>query len=184
MASGLSTGAGDTARSFGHGPLPQQLAAGQQTERLERQVINRCSLLYRWQGTTPDLSPVLLMAHQDVVAEQPTPATLLRSATHLPLYPCADQSRGPPAHPRDQRADQHRQPGPDGPVLRPLAAGPGNADGRNRRAGADLTTMPWHAIITHAVTRLWMGHPVAAPQAGRRGWGPRLQSGSSQSPYP
>lgn len=87
MASGLSTGAGDTARSFGHGPLPQQLAAGQQTERLERQVINRCSLLYRWQGTTPDLSAVLLMAHQDVVAATDAChfAEVCDTSTALPL---------------------------------------------------------------------------------------------------
>jgi carboxypeptidase PM20D1 len=38
---------------------------------LERQVINTYSLLYRWPGTAPDLSPVLLMAHQDVVPVDP-----------------------------------------------------------------------------------------------------------------
>ncbi len=35
--------------------------------RLDRQLIKEHSLLYQWPGTDPDLSPIVLMAHQDVV---------------------------------------------------------------------------------------------------------------------
>ena len=38
---------------------------------LERQVIAEHSLLYTWKGSRPDLKPVLLMAHQDVVPVDP-----------------------------------------------------------------------------------------------------------------
>lgn len=34
---------------------------------LEKQMINNLTLLYKWQGKNPDLKPILLMAHQDVV---------------------------------------------------------------------------------------------------------------------
>jgi len=34
---------------------------------LERNIINEYSLLYKWSGTDPDLKPIILMAHQDVV---------------------------------------------------------------------------------------------------------------------
>ncbi len=37
-------------------------------QKLKREVINGYSLLYTWQGTRPDLDPVMLMAHQDVVS--------------------------------------------------------------------------------------------------------------------
>ncbi len=37
-------------------------------EQLEREVVNGYSLLYTWSGSRPDLEPVLLMAHQDVVS--------------------------------------------------------------------------------------------------------------------
>ncbi len=36
-------------------------------ERLERETVNQLSLLYRWQGRNPDLDPILLMGHMDVV---------------------------------------------------------------------------------------------------------------------
>ncbi|MBR0536595.1 MAG: M20/M25/M40 family metallo-hydrolase, partial [Clostridia bacterium] len=36
-------------------------------EKLELTVINRGSLLFRWQGTRPDLDPIALLSHQDVV---------------------------------------------------------------------------------------------------------------------
>ncbi|MDP2623702.1 MAG: M20/M25/M40 family metallo-hydrolase [Actinomycetota bacterium] len=39
--------------------------------RLEREVIEGHSLLYRWPGTDPDAAPFLLMAHQDVVPVEP-----------------------------------------------------------------------------------------------------------------
>jgi carboxypeptidase PM20D1 len=38
--------------------------------RLKREVVNGYSLLYTWPGTRPDLDPVLLMAHQDVVSAE------------------------------------------------------------------------------------------------------------------
>jgi carboxypeptidase PM20D1 len=41
-------------------------------ERLERELINGYSLLYTWCGSRPDLEPVMLMAHQDVVSADPT----------------------------------------------------------------------------------------------------------------
>lgn len=34
---------------------------------LKREIINHGALLYTWQGTDPDLDPILLMSHQDVV---------------------------------------------------------------------------------------------------------------------
>ena len=40
--------------------------------KLKREVINGYSLLYTWQGSRPDLEPVMLMAHQDVVSAAPT----------------------------------------------------------------------------------------------------------------
>ena len=40
-------------------------------QKLKREVINGYSLLYTWQGTRPDLEPVMLMAHQDVVSADP-----------------------------------------------------------------------------------------------------------------
>src|SRR5512137_903363 len=39
--------------------------------KLKREVINGYSLLYTWQGSRPDLDPVMLMAHQDVVSADP-----------------------------------------------------------------------------------------------------------------
>lgn len=39
---------------------------------LSRQIIGEYSLLYTWPGTQPDLEPVLLMAHLDVVPADPT----------------------------------------------------------------------------------------------------------------
>ena len=41
-------------------------------QKLKREVINGYSLLYTWQGTRPDLEPVMLMAHQEVVSADPT----------------------------------------------------------------------------------------------------------------
>uniref|UniRef100_A0A7S2WGG6 Peptidase M20 dimerisation domain-containing protein n=1 Tax=Mucochytrium quahogii TaxID=96639 RepID=A0A7S2WGG6_9STRA len=40
------------------------------TKTITKSVINDFSLLYEWKGTNPDLAPVILMAHMDVV---PTP---------------------------------------------------------------------------------------------------------------
>jgi carboxypeptidase PM20D1 len=40
-------------------------------QKLRREVINGYSLLYSWQGSRPDLEPVMLMAHQDVVSADP-----------------------------------------------------------------------------------------------------------------
>ncbi len=42
--------------------------------KLKREVINGYSLLYTWQGSRPDLEPVMLMAHQDVVSAGTDPA--------------------------------------------------------------------------------------------------------------
>ncbi len=36
---------------------------------LQKEVIGKCALLYRWKGTDPSLPPMMLMAHQDVVPE-------------------------------------------------------------------------------------------------------------------
>jgi len=40
-------------------------------QRLQREVINGYSLLYTWPGRRPELEPVMLMAHQDVVSADP-----------------------------------------------------------------------------------------------------------------
>ncbi len=40
-------------------------------QKLKREVVNDYSLLYTWQGSRPDLEPVMLMAHQDVVSADP-----------------------------------------------------------------------------------------------------------------
>jgi carboxypeptidase PM20D1 len=40
-------------------------------QRLKREVINGYSLLYTWPGSRPELEPVMLMAHQDVVSADP-----------------------------------------------------------------------------------------------------------------
>jgi carboxypeptidase PM20D1 len=37
-------------------------------DRLQRETINGYSLLYTWEGSRPELEPVMLMAHQDVVS--------------------------------------------------------------------------------------------------------------------
>lgn len=39
---------------------------------LKREVIGGYSLLYTWEGARPELEPVMLMAHQDVVSAEPT----------------------------------------------------------------------------------------------------------------
>jgi carboxypeptidase PM20D1 len=39
--------------------------------KLRREVVNGYSLVYVWPGTRPDLEPVMLMAHQDVVSADP-----------------------------------------------------------------------------------------------------------------
>jgi carboxypeptidase PM20D1 len=41
-------------------------------QKLKRELINGYSLLYTWTGSRPDLEPVMLMAHQDVVSADPT----------------------------------------------------------------------------------------------------------------
>lgn len=38
---------------------------------LKREVVNGLSLLYTWQGSKPDLNPIMLLAHQDVVPVAP-----------------------------------------------------------------------------------------------------------------
>ena len=38
---------------------------------LEREVVNGLSLLYTWKGSKPDLKPIMLLAHQDVVPIAP-----------------------------------------------------------------------------------------------------------------
>jgi carboxypeptidase PM20D1 len=50
--------------------------------QLEREVVNGYSLLYTWAGTRPELEPVLLMAHQDVVSADPAS---LDQWTHPPF---------------------------------------------------------------------------------------------------
>jgi carboxypeptidase PM20D1 len=40
-------------------------------EALECETVNGHSLLYTWQGSRPELAPVMLMAHQDVVSADP-----------------------------------------------------------------------------------------------------------------
>ena len=40
-------------------------------QKLQREVINDYSLLYKWQGSDPSLKPVLLNAHMDVVPVEP-----------------------------------------------------------------------------------------------------------------
>lgn len=50
--------------------------------RLSTETVNRYSLLYTWKGRDPDLKPVLLMAHQDVV---PVEADSMADWTHPPF---------------------------------------------------------------------------------------------------
>ena len=38
---------------------------------LEREDIAEASLLYRWKGKNPDLEPIALLSHQDVVPIEP-----------------------------------------------------------------------------------------------------------------
>jgi carboxypeptidase PM20D1 len=40
-------------------------------QHLKREAVNGYSLLYTWPGSRPDLEPVMLMAHQDVVSAEP-----------------------------------------------------------------------------------------------------------------
>ena len=40
-------------------------------QKLKREVVNGFSLLYTWQGSRPELEPIMLMAHQDVVSADP-----------------------------------------------------------------------------------------------------------------
>ena len=40
-------------------------------QKLRREVVSGYSLLYIWKGSRPDLEPVMLMAHQDVVSADP-----------------------------------------------------------------------------------------------------------------
>lgn len=40
-------------------------------QQLQHEVMNEYSLLYTWPGSQPDLEPVMLMAHQDVVSAPP-----------------------------------------------------------------------------------------------------------------
>jgi carboxypeptidase PM20D1 len=54
-------------------------------QQLKREVINGYSLLYTWEGTQPALEPVMVMAHQDVVAADPVS---LDQWTHPPFAGC------------------------------------------------------------------------------------------------
>ena len=49
---------------------------------LKREVINDYSLLYTWEGSRPELEPVMVMAHQDVVSADPAS---LDQWTHPPF---------------------------------------------------------------------------------------------------
>ena len=40
-------------------------------EKLEKTVFNGYNLIYRWEGSNPELDPILFMAHQDVVPADP-----------------------------------------------------------------------------------------------------------------
>ncbi len=40
-------------------------------QKMKRELVNGYSLLYTWQGSRPELEPVMLMAHQDVVSADP-----------------------------------------------------------------------------------------------------------------
>lgn len=50
--------------------------------QLKREVVNGYSLLYTWEGTRPELEPVMVMAHQDVVSADPAS---LDQWTHPPF---------------------------------------------------------------------------------------------------
>jgi carboxypeptidase PM20D1 len=41
-------------------------------KNIKREIVNGYSLLYIWEGTQPELEPVQLMAHQDVVSAEPS----------------------------------------------------------------------------------------------------------------
>ncbi len=55
-------------RSFLHDTFPEV------HNKLNLEVVNEHALLYSWTGTDPDLAPVLLMAHYDVVPVEPDTA--------------------------------------------------------------------------------------------------------------
>jgi carboxypeptidase PM20D1 len=52
-------------------------------QQLRREVVNGYSLLYTWQGVQPNLEPVMMMAHQDVVSADPTGWTHPPFAGHI-----------------------------------------------------------------------------------------------------
>ncbi len=54
-------------------------------QKLKRETINDYSLLYSWEGTSPGLEPVMVMAHQDVVSADPA---TLEQWTHPPFEGC------------------------------------------------------------------------------------------------
>ena len=41
------------------------------TQTLEKEIIGRANLMYRWKGTNPELEPIALLSHQDVVPVTP-----------------------------------------------------------------------------------------------------------------
>lgn len=51
-------------------------------EKLDKTVLNGHNLIYRWEGTHPELDPILFMAHQDVVPADPV---TLDQWTHPPF---------------------------------------------------------------------------------------------------
>jgi carboxypeptidase PM20D1 len=56
-------------------------------QKLKREVVNGFSLLYTWQGSRPDLDPIMLMAHQDVVSADPA---TLDQWTYPPFDGCIE----------------------------------------------------------------------------------------------
>ena len=40
-------------------------------QKLDKEIIGRANLIYRWKGTNPDLDPIALLSHQDVVPVSP-----------------------------------------------------------------------------------------------------------------
>ena len=58
-------------------------------EKLQHEVVNGHSLLFKWQGKNAELKPILLLAHQDVV---PIPPEALSDWTHPPFSGLIDET--------------------------------------------------------------------------------------------
>ena len=111
--------------------------------KLKREVINGYSLLYTWQGSRPDLEPVMLMAHQDVGVRRPgrvdPPAVRGGDRRRLHLGPRHAGHQEPVDRHHGRGRDAARAGLPPG-AHHPVRPGPRRGDRRGQRLqdhGAD-----------------------------------------------